>query len=50
MNKNENGMLKSDNVDQQLDQLEEQNASDTRNKEGSTNEIQPMGVDEGVTQ
>ncbi|MBB6671311.1 hypothetical protein [Cohnella nanjingensis] len=44
------GMLNSRSVEQQLDQLEEQNTSKEKNKKGSTNEIQPITTDEGLTQ
>jgi hypothetical protein len=42
----------SDNqaVEEQLQELEEQSASNEDNKQGSTNEIQPYATDEGITQ
>jgi hypothetical protein len=48
--KTESGMIQSPSVDKQLDELEEQNAAKAQNKKGSTNEIQPMATDEGLTQ
>lgn len=42
-------MINSQTVQSQLNQLEEQNTTD-KNKKGSTNEIQPMETDEGLTQ
>jgi hypothetical protein len=43
-------MTNSASVEKQLDELEEQNANKVQNKKGSTNEIQPMATDEGLTQ
>ncbi len=42
--------IKGQTVEKQLDQLEQQNAADKTYKSGSTNEIQTMATDEGVTQ
>ena len=39
-------MVKSQSVKKQLDQLEQS----SRNKSGSTNEIQPIATDDGLTQ
>jgi hypothetical protein len=46
----ESNKIKSQSVDKQLDELEAQNATNEENKEGSTNEIQTLATDEGVTQ
>jgi hypothetical protein len=46
----QSGMENSQSVEQQLDQLEKKNATNEKNKKGSTNEIQPMATDEGLTQ
>jgi hypothetical protein len=43
-------MTNSASVEKQLDELEEKNATKAQNKKGSTNEIQPMATDEGLTQ
>jgi hypothetical protein len=48
--KTESSMTNSASVEKQLDELEEQNAKKVQNKKGSTNEIQPMSTDEGLTQ
>jgi hypothetical protein len=51
MNENtESNKIKSQSVEKQLDELEAQNATNEENKEGSTNEIQTLATDEGVTQ
>lgn len=51
MNKdNKSQMLNSQSVKNQLNQLEQQNAANEKNTKGSTNEIQPMATDEGLTQ
>jgi hypothetical protein len=46
----QSGKINNKNVEKQLDQLEEQNATNEENKKGSTNEIQPYATDEGLTQ
>lgn len=43
-------MINSQAVKNQLHQLEEQNSTNEKNKKGSTNEIQPIATDEGLTQ
>jgi hypothetical protein len=48
--KKESGMTNSASVEKQLDELEQQNTAKAENKKGSTNEIQPMATDEGLTQ
>jgi hypothetical protein len=48
--KTESGMTNSTSVEKQLDELEQQNATKEQNKKGSTNEIQPIATDEGLTQ
>jgi hypothetical protein len=51
MNKdNKSYMINSEAVKNQLHQLEEQNGTNEKNKKGSTNEIQPIATDEGLTQ
>jgi hypothetical protein len=51
MNKDtQKNMINSQAVETQLDQLEEQNSTNEKNKKGSTNEIQPIATDEGLTQ
>lgn len=51
MNKdNQSNMIKSDAVEKQLNQLESKNSTNNGNKKGSTNEIQPMATDDGITQ
>jgi hypothetical protein len=47
---NQNGMIHDQNVEKQLEQLEQQNPTNEENKKGSTNEIQPMATDDGLTQ
>jgi hypothetical protein len=47
---NKSHMINSQNVKNQLDQLEDQNVTNEKNKKGSTNEIQPMATDDGLTQ
>jgi hypothetical protein len=50
MNKdNKSQMLNAESVKNQLHQLEQQNSANEKTK-GSTNEIQPMATDEGLTQ
>ncbi|WAH38390.1 hypothetical protein [Alicyclobacillus dauci] len=49
-NDNKSHMIKSQTVKQQLDQLEKENPTKNRNKKGSTNEIQPIETDDGITQ
>jgi hypothetical protein len=48
--KTEGGMTNSAAVGKQLDELEAQNTAKEQNKKGSTNEIQPIATDEGITQ
>jgi hypothetical protein len=43
-------MVQSPTVIKQMKDLEQQNDSDKGNKKGSTNEIQPMVTDEGLSQ
>jgi hypothetical protein len=47
---NQSGMIREQNVEKQLEQLEQQNPTNEKNKKGSTNEIQPMATDDGLTQ
>jgi hypothetical protein len=47
--KSDSHLIKSEVVEQQLDQLEEKEDNES-NKKGSTNEIQPMANEEGLTQ
>ncbi|WP_161793370.1 hypothetical protein [Cohnella kolymensis] len=44
------GKINAENVQKQLDQLEQQNGTDEKYKKGSTNEVQPIANDEGITQ
>lgn len=46
----QSNMINSQAVKKQLHQLEEQNGTNEKNKNGSTNEIQPIATDEGLTQ
>jgi hypothetical protein len=51
MNKDtKSNMIQSQTVEKQLNQLEQQNATTEKNKKGSTNEIQPIATDDGLTQ
>ncbi|WP_180953484.1 hypothetical protein [Bacillus sp. T33-2] len=51
MNNDKQGrMIQSDAVNKQLNQLEAQNAADEKYKKRSTNEVQPMATDDGITQ
>ncbi|CAH0345871.1 hypothetical protein [Bacillus sp. CECT 9360] len=51
MNKeNQSHMIHSQAVNKQLDELEARNASNEKNKKGSTNEIQPIATDDELTQ
>jgi hypothetical protein len=43
-------MVNSEAVNKQLAQLEGQNATNEKNKKGSTNEIQPIATDDRLTQ
>jgi hypothetical protein len=47
---NQSGMIRDQNVEKQLEQLEQQNPTNEENKKGSTNEIQPMATEDGLTQ
>lgn len=47
---NQAGKIDTRSVQKQLDQLEQQNGTDEKYKKGSTNEVQPIANDEGITQ
>ncbi|NHM33947.1 hypothetical protein [Neobacillus terrae] len=46
----QNNLTDSQSVKNQLNQLEAQNATNEKNKNGSTNEINPIVTDEGLNQ
>ncbi|WP_158553411.1 hypothetical protein [Peribacillus saganii] len=47
-NENKDHMINSNAVREQLNQLEQE--TNEKNKKGSTNEIQPIATDDGLTQ
>jgi hypothetical protein len=47
---NQGQMVNSQSVKEQLNRLEENSTTNVKNKKGSTNEIQPMATDDGLTQ
>ncbi|WCK55820.1 hypothetical protein PP175_07760 [Aneurinibacillus sp. Ricciae_BoGa-3] len=47
---NQKSMIHSQTVENQLEKLEAKTTTNEKNKKGSTNEIQPVTTEDGLTQ